>query len=69
MKIIYLGTPDFAVKPLKAIVENGFDVVAVISQPDKPVGRKREIKPTPVKEYALSQGIKVLQFEKILLYL
>ena len=65
MKIIYLGTPDFAVKPLKAIVENGFDVVAVISQPDKPVGRKREIKPTPVKEYALSQGIKVLQFEKI----
>lgn len=65
MKIIFLGTPDFAVKPLKAIVENGFDVVAVISQPDKPVGRKREIKPTPVKEYALSQGLKVLQFEKI----
>lgn len=65
MKIIYLGTPDFAVKPLEAILERGYDVVAVISQPDKPVGRKREIKPTPVKEFALSKGLKVLQFDKI----
>lgn len=65
MKIIYLGTPDFAVKPLEAILNNGYDVVAVISQLDKPFGRKREIKPTPVKEFALSKGIKVLQFEKI----
>lgn len=65
MKIIYLGTPDFAVKPLEAILKRGYDVVAVISQPDKPVGRKREIKPTPVKEFALSKGLKVLQFDKI----
>lgn len=65
MKIIYLGTPDFAVKPLEAILERGYDVTAVISQPDKPVGRKREIKPTPVKEFALSKGLKVLQFDKI----
>jgi len=65
MRIIYLGTPDFAVEPLKAIVGSGFNVVAVVSQPDKPVGRKKEIKPTPVKEYALSQNIQVFQFEKI----
>lgn len=65
MKIIYLGTPDFAVAPLKSIVENGFNVVAVVSQTDKRTGRKRELKPTPVKEYALSQNIPVYQFEKI----
>ena len=65
MKIIYLGTPDFAVLPLQKLVENGFNVVAVVSQPDRPVGRKKEIKPTPVKQYALSQGIPVYQFEKI----
>lgn len=65
MRIIYLGTPDFAVAPLKAIVENGFNVVAVVSQTDKRTGRKRELKPTPVKEYALTQNIPVYQFEKI----
>ncbi len=65
MRIIYLGTPDFAVAPLKSIVENGFNVVAVVSQTDKRVGRKQELKPTPVKEYALSQNIPVYQFEKI----
>ncbi len=65
MKIIYLGTPDFAVLPLKKIIESGFEVVAVVSQPDRPVGRKREIKPTPVKACALEYGIPVYQFEKI----
>ncbi len=65
MKIIYLGTPDFAVLPLKKIVESGFEVVAVVSQPDRPVGRKREIKPTPVKACAQELGIPVYQFEKI----
>ncbi len=65
MKIIYLGTPDFAVAPLKKIIENGFEVVAVVSQPDRPVGRKREILPTPVKATAMEYGIPVYQFEKI----
>ena len=65
MKVIYLGTPDFAVLPLKKIIESGFEVVAVVSQPDRPVGRKREIKPTPVKACALEYGIPVYQFEKI----
>ncbi len=65
MRIIYLGTPDFAVLPLKKIIESGFEVVAVVSQPDRPVGRKREIKPTPVKACAIEYGIPVYQFEKI----
>ena len=65
MKIIYLGTPDFAVAPLKKIVESGFEVVGVVSQPDRPVGRKREILPTPVKSAALELGLPVYQFEKI----
>ena len=65
MKIIYLGTPDFAVEPLKKIIESGFEVVAVVSQPDRPVGRKREILPTPVKATAMQYNIPVYQFEKI----
>ena len=65
MKIIYLGTPDFAVAPLRKIIESGFEVVAVVSQPDRPVGRKREILPTPVKAAAMEYNIPVYQFEKI----
>ena len=65
MRIIYLGTPDFAVAPLKKIIECGFEVVAVVSQPDRPVGRKREILPTPVKAAAMEYNIPVYQFEKI----
>ena len=65
MKIIYLGTPDFAVAPLEKILQSSHKVVAVVSQPDRPVGRKREIKPTPVKQCALNNNIPVYQFEKI----
>ena len=65
MKIIYLGTPDFAVLPLEEIVKNGYEVIAVVTQPDKPVGRKQILTPSPVKETATNLGIKVLQYEKI----
>ncbi len=65
MKIVYLGTPDFAEKPLEKLIENGYEVVAVITQPDKPVGRKRIITPPPVKVLALNHGIKVYQYDKI----
>lgn len=66
MKIIYLGTPDFAVEPLKKIVESGkYQVVAVVCNNDKPVGRKRVLTPPPVKVYAESVGLKVLQYDKI----
>lgn len=65
MKIVYAGTPEFAVAPLKALIENGFDVVAVVTQEDRPVGRKAKIMPPPVKVYAQSVGVPVYQFAKI----
>lgn len=61
LKIIFMGTPEFAVASLSNIVEHGYKVVAVVTQPDKPVGRHATITPTPVKEYALEKGIPVLQ--------
>ena len=61
LRIIYMGTPEFAVPGLQILVENGFDVVAVITAPDKPRGRGQKLTATPVKDYALSQGIPVLQ--------
>ncbi len=60
-----MGTPEFAVVPLKNLIENGFDVVAVVTNKDKPVGRKQILTPPPVKVYAESKGIKVLQYSKI----
>ena len=65
MRVVYLGTPSFAVLPLEKIIQAGYNVVAVISQPDRPVGRKMILTPTPVKECALKYNIPVLQFEKI----
>lgn len=65
MKIIYMGTPDFAVAPLVALAENGYEVEAVITQPDKPKGRGKTMMPTPVKEEALKHGIPVLQPVKV----
>ena len=61
MKVVYMGTPDFAVAPLKVLVENGYDVCAVVTQPDKPVGRKAILTPPPVKVQAQEFGIKVHQ--------
>lgn len=65
MKIVYAGTPDFAVLPLQKIIENGFEVVGVITQTDKPQGRKGVLTPPPVKERALSYRLPVLQPTKI----
>lgn len=61
MRIIYMGTPDFAVESLRALVEGGYNVVAVITMPDKPAGRGHKLQFSPVKEYALSQGLPLLQ--------
>lgn len=61
MKVVYMGTPDFAVAPLKAIIENGYEVVGVFTQPDKPVGRKAVLTPPPVKVAAQEYGIPVFQ--------
>lgn len=65
MKIVYAGTPQYAVAPLKALVENGFDVIAVVTQEDRPVGRRARLTPPPVKQYAQERGIPVYQFHKI----
>ncbi len=65
LRIIYMGTPDFAVGPLKTLVDNGFNVVAVVTGMDKPQGRGRKIQPTPVKEFAVEHNIPVLQPEKL----
>ena len=61
-----MGTPEFAVETLQALVENDYNVVAVVTQPDKPVGRHQtEMRPSAVKQYALEKGLPVLQPEKM----
>ena len=64
MKIIYMGTPDFAVAPLAALAENGYEVEAVITQPDKPKGRGKTMMPTPVKEEALKKKMRTMRRKK-----
>ena len=64
LKVIFMGTPDFSVPVLKSLIEN-CHVVLVVTQPDKKVGRKQELKFSPVKEVALENGIEVFQPEKI----
>lgn len=62
LRIVFMGTPEFAVESLKSLVEGGYNVVAVVTQPDKPVGRHQDtLQPSQVKQYALSQGLPVLQ--------
>jgi methionyl-tRNA formyltransferase len=65
MKLIFMGTPDFAVATLSEIIDAGHEVVLVVSQPDKAVGRSKALKYTPVKECAIEHGIPVYQPEKI----
>lgn len=64
-RIVFMGTPEFAVASLRALVQNGFSVVAAITAPDKPSGRGLKFKESPVKQYALQQNIPVLQPEKL----
>lgn len=61
LRIIYMGTPEFAVESLKVLVENGYNVVAVVTMPDKPAGRGHKIQYSDVKKYALDQKIPLLQ--------
>lgn len=65
MRIIFMGTPDFAVASLDALVQHGYDVVAVITAPDKPAGRGLQLQQSAVKQYAVSKQIPVLQPEKL----
>lgn len=65
IRIIYMGTPDFAVESLRALVEGGYQVVAVVTMPDKPAGRGHQLQFSAVKQYALSVGLPVLQPERL----
>lgn len=65
LRVIFLGTPDFAVASLKHLIEGGINIVAVVTAPDKPAGRGMLLQQSPVKKYALSQNIPVLQPEKL----
>lgn len=64
-KIVFMGTPDFSVPVLKQIINDGYEVIGVVTQPDRPVGRKKALTPPPVKVEALKHGIPVFQPEKI----
>jgi methionyl-tRNA formyltransferase len=65
LRIIFMGTPDFAVASLRALVENGYQVVGVVTAPDKPSGRGQILSETEVKLYAKGKGLKILQPEKL----
>ena len=65
LRIIYMGTPQFAVEPLRAIVQAGYKVLAVITAPDKPAGRGQKIHYSAVKEFSLANNIRILQPEKL----
>ena len=66
IRLVYMGTPDFAVEPLRRLVEGGYNVVAVVTMPDKPVGRHHDVlQASPVKQFAVANDIPVLQPERL----
>ena len=65
LRIVYMGTPEFAVESLRCLVEGGYNVVGVITMPDKPAGRGHKIQFSPVKQYALEHNLPLLQPEKL----
>lgn len=66
LRIIFMGTPDFAVETLKRLIDGDYNVVAVVTQPDRPVGRHQDhLQPSAVKEYAMEHGLPVMQPEKM----
>lgn len=65
MSIVYMGTPEFAVAPLRALLDGGYNVIGVVTAPDKPAGRGMKLQASPVKQFAVERGIPVLQPEKL----
>ena len=65
MKILFMGTPDFAEESLKALYEAKYDIIGVVTNVDKPKGRGMKLTASPVKEFALSKGLQIYQPEKV----
>ena len=65
LRIVFMGTPDFAVASLKALVDGGYNIVGVITAPDKPAGRGKKLNESAVKKYAVDNNLNVLQPEKL----
>lgn len=65
MRVVFMGTPAFAVPSLEALLDGGYQVVAAVTQPDRPSGRGKKLTPCPVKALAVARGIPVLQFERL----
>ena len=65
MKVIFMGTPEFAIPSLEAIHKKGYEILSVITQPDKPKGRGMHITPSPVKQFALKNDIQTMEPFKI----
>lgn len=65
LRIVFLGTPDFAVESLRRIVDGGYNVVGVVTMPDKPAGRGKHLQQSAVKQFAVSRGLKVMQPERL----
>ena len=65
LRIVFMGTPDFAVETLKAVIKNDYEVVGVITAPDRPAGRGRKLQESAVKQFAVAEGLTVLQPEKL----
>ena len=64
LRIVFMGTPDFAVESLKALIEGGYNVAGVVTAPDKPAGRGKKLAQSAIKKYALQHNLKILQPEK-----
>ena len=65
MRVVFMGTPEFAVPSLKALLDAGYGVVGVFTQPDRPVGRGHKLAACPVKKLAVERGVPVYQFERL----
>src|SRR5574344_1603659 len=65
LKIVFMGTPDFAVESLRVLVENDYNIVGVVTMPDKPMGRGHKVQASPIKQYALKNNLYLLQPESL----
>ncbi|MBA3706980.1 MAG: methionyl-tRNA formyltransferase, partial [Bacteroidetes bacterium] len=65
LKIIFMGTPEFAVESLDILVKNNYNIVAVVTAPDKPAGRGQQLQQSAVKKYALEKSLNILQPDKL----